>query len=87
MIYKILAILIIIGMAGAVVLPSDLIEHKAPGQIVALSGVDPKIFQNPDMKLQPLGMPTRGWATDLGVNPAFTLQSLIDWARREPAEL
>ena len=87
MIYKILAILAIVGMAGAAMLPSDLIEHKAPGQIVQLSGVDPKIFKSPDMKLQPLRPPPRGWAIDLGVNPALTLQPLINWSREEPAEL
>jgi hypothetical protein len=87
MIYKILAILAIIGMAGAAVLPSDLIEHRPPGQTVVLSGVDPAIFQNPMMKLPSLGTPPHGWASDLGVSPAFTLQPLIYWARKEPVEL
>ena len=37
--------------------PSDLIEHKAPGQVVVLSGADPKILKNSDMQLAPLGPP------------------------------
>jgi hypothetical protein len=53
MIYKIVAIFAIIGLGAASVLPSDLIEHKAPGQVISLSGTDNKIFKNPAMQLAP----------------------------------
>jgi hypothetical protein len=53
----ILAVLLIAGLSAASVLPSDLIEHKAPGQVLVLSGTDNKIFKEPAMQLKPLGPP------------------------------
>ena len=57
--------------------PSDLIEQKAPGQIVALSGANPKIFKNLDMKLAPLG-PPRFQANDLPLTVDFQKMAK-DW--------
>jgi hypothetical protein len=88
MIYKILAILAIVGMAGATMLPSDLIVNNAKPGVINLSGADfDKIFGSPTMQLQSLGLPPRGWASDLRINPKYTLEPLINWSRQEPAEL
>jgi len=102
MIYKSVAILIIVGFAMAsdfsgtpnmsikdilvsedyvlsssIKKPSDLIEHKAPGQIVVLSGTDPKMLKDPDMKLAPLG-PPHFRANDLSVTVDFQKMAK-DW--------
>jgi hypothetical protein len=89
---KILTILILIGMAAAhippVEKPSDLIEQHAKPGVINLSGADfDKIFSSPMMQLQSLGMPPKGYATDLRINPKYTLEALINWSRKEPAEI
>jgi len=89
---KILAILTIVGIASANMMPAEkpsdlIVGHAKPG-ILNLSGADfNKVFGSPTMQLQSLGLPPRGYATDLRIDQKFTLQPLIDWARKEPAEL
>ena len=89
---RFVAILAVISIAAVYTLPgekpSDLIVNNAKPGVINLSGADfNKIFSSPTMQLQSLGLPPRGYATDLRIDPKFTLQPLIDWARKEPAEI
>ena len=89
---KILAILTIIGLASGAMMsaekPSDLITQNEKHGILVLSGADfDKIFGSSTMQLQSLGLPPRGWASDLRIDQKFTLQPLINWSDQEPAPI
>lgn len=89
---RFVAILAVISIAAAYTLPgekpSDLIVNNAKPGVINLSGADfNKIFSSPTMQLQSLGLPPRGYATDLRIDQKFTLQPLINWSDQEPAPI